>query len=137
MTRSRFVRTVWWTVIVIFMTVGVWAFLSPRSFYEAFATYPPFNRHLLRDIGSFNLGLGATLIAAARIRDGLTVGLVGAAAAGVAHGLSHIIDAGDGGRSYDPILFSVLGLLVLAAAVMRAREVKARHWMRGSGLGQY
>lgn len=136
MTRSSFVRTIWWGTIIILMTVGVWAFVSPRGFYDSFATYPPFNRHLLRDVGAFNFGLGITLLAAARIRDGLTVALAGAAAAGVAHGLSHIIDAGDGGRSYDPILFSVIGLLLVGAAVARAREVRARHWMRGSGLGQ-
>jgi hypothetical protein len=28
------------------------------------ATYPPFNEHLLHDIGAFNLGLGATLLLA-------------------------------------------------------------------------
>ena len=136
MTRSSFVRAVWWALIAIFMTVGLWAFFSPRSFYDAFATYPPFNRHLLRDIGAFNFGLGVTLIAAAMLRDGLLVALVGASAAAVVHGLSHIIDAGDGGRSWDPILFGVLALVVVAAAVMRSREMRARHWMRGSGLGR-
>ena len=135
MTRSRFVRTVWWVSIMVFIGVGLWAFFSPRSFYDAAATYPPFNKHLLRDIGSFNFGLGAGLLAAMRFRDGLLVGLVAAAAAGLLHGLSHIIDAGDGGRDSDPIVFGLLAVVLIAAAVMRAREVKARHWMRGSGFG--
>ena len=136
MTRSRFVRTVWWVLILIFLIVGVWAFFSPRSFYRAFATYPPFNKHLLRDIGAFNFGLGVALLAALRFRDGLLVALTGSAAAGVAHGLSHIIDSDAGGRSSDPIVYSVLAVIVVAAAIQRSKEIKARHWMRGSGFGK-
>ena len=30
----------------------LWAMLAPESFYAAIATYPPFNRHFIHDIGA-------------------------------------------------------------------------------------
>jgi hypothetical protein len=55
------------------LTVGLWALLVPRSFYEDFplpgrrwvSTLGPYNEHLVRDVGSLNLVLGVLLVAAA------------------------------------------------------------------------
>ena len=37
------------------LVVGVWSFVSPGSFYDVVATYPPENDHFLKDIGSWNV----------------------------------------------------------------------------------
>jgi hypothetical protein len=135
MGRSSLVRVAWTLALAGSLGVGIWAFFSPRSFYESLATYPPYNPHLLRDIGAFNFGIGMTLLAALRFRDALLVALTGAAGAAVAHALSHLIDRGQGGRATDPYLLAVFAVLLVAAAVVRSREIRARSWMRGSGSG--
>jgi hypothetical protein len=135
MGRSLLVRAAWTLGLIGSMGAGIWAFSSPRGFYDSLATYPPYNAHLLRDIGAFNFGFGVVLLAALRFRDGLLVALTGVAAAAVAHALSHFIDRGDGGRVTDPYLFALLAVLLVAAAVVRSREIRARSWMRGSGSG--
>lgn len=135
MGRSLLVRVAWTLALVASLGAGMWAFFSPRSFFDALAAYPPYNAHLLRDIGAFNFGIGMTLLAALRFRDGLLVALTGVAAAAVAHALSHFIDRGAGGRETDPYLFALFAVLLVAASVVRSREIRARSWMRGSGSG--
>jgi hypothetical protein len=53
-------------------TVGLWAGLAPRSFYDDFpglgqvwvAPDGPFNEHLVRDVGALNLALAVVTLAA-------------------------------------------------------------------------
>jgi hypothetical protein len=53
--------------------VGVWALLAPVSFYTSFpiaghgwvALLPPYNEHLIRDVGEFSLALTVVLATAA------------------------------------------------------------------------
>jgi hypothetical protein len=53
--------------------VGVWALLAPVSFYTSFpiaghgwvALLPPYNEHLIRDVGEFSLAFTVVLGAAA------------------------------------------------------------------------
>jgi hypothetical protein len=53
--------------------VGVWTLLAPVSFYSSFpiaghgwvALLPPYNEHLIRDVGEFSLALTVVLGAAA------------------------------------------------------------------------
>ena len=55
------------------LVTGLWATLSPRSFYDGFpgagrewvAADGPYNEHLVRDFGSLNLALAAVTIVAA------------------------------------------------------------------------
>lgn len=135
MGRSTLVRVAWTLAVVGFLGAGFWAFFSPRSFYDALATYPPFHKHFLRDIGALSFGLGASLLAALRFRDSLLVALTGASAAAVAHALSHLIDRGEGGRTADVYVWAAFAVLLVAATVVRSREIRARSWMRGSGSG--
>jgi hypothetical protein len=54
-------------------SVGVWATIAPRSWYDSFpglgrvwvATDGPYNEHLVRDVGALALGLAIVLAAAA------------------------------------------------------------------------
>ena len=83
---------------------GLWAFFAPASFYD-FATYPPYNRHFIHDVGAFLLGLGAVLAIAGFVRDGLFVAVGGNAVGAWFHGISHLIDKEIGGGSWrDPVL---------------------------------
>ena len=55
--------------IAFWVGFGLWAFVDPRSFYDALATFKPYNKHFLHDIGAFQIGIGAGLYAATRWRD--------------------------------------------------------------------
>jgi hypothetical protein len=56
---------------------GVWARLAPRDFFETFpgfghhwtAAYPPYNEHLVTDLGSTFLTLAFLLVAGALVRS--------------------------------------------------------------------
>ncbi|MEA2498979.1 MAG: hypothetical protein QOH26_1384 [Actinomycetota bacterium] len=60
---------------------GVWALASPRSFFLHFPglgqewtrAFPPYNEHLVRDIGSFFLAIGVLLGTAAVTADRRTI----------------------------------------------------------------
>lgn len=73
-------------LVLLGLYVGLWATLFPASFYESFpgpfgswvADDGPYNEHLVRDVGTFNLGLAVASAAAMRYRDrgpGLVVAL--------------------------------------------------------------
>jgi hypothetical protein len=51
--------------------VGIWQLLVPRSFYDLYwvELLPPYNEHLLRDVGGLNLALAVVLGASALIMD--------------------------------------------------------------------
>ncbi len=59
------------------IVVGVWALLAPQSFYDDFPgggrswvlALPPYNEHLVRDVGGLNLALAVLLIFAAIVME--------------------------------------------------------------------
>src|SRR3990170_3165740 len=85
------------------LVLGVWAFVAPRSFFDAVATFEPYNRHLLHDVGAFQAGLGTTLLGALVWRDALFVALAANGLAAVLHFVSHLVDRDLGGRATDPV----------------------------------
>jgi hypothetical protein len=70
-------RILLWVLVVLGLYVGLWATLFPASFYASFpgpfsswvAADGPYNEHLVRDVGTFNLGLAAASALATRFRD--------------------------------------------------------------------
>ncbi len=112
---------------VSLVALGVWAMVAPRSFFEALATFEPYNQHLLQDIGAFQVGLGAVLLLAgvpARA-DGLTVALVGVGVGAVLHTVSHIVGRDRGGTPATDIpSFAALAVLLLAAGAFRWRYAR-------------
>lgn len=111
-----------WLGGILTVATGLWALAAPQSFYDAAATFPPYNRHLLHDIGAFLVGLGAALLLGLRLRSALAVALVANAIGAVLHAVSHIVDRDLGGKSSDPIVFTVVAIALVIAASQSLQE---------------
>ena len=132
-TVPAFVRIVTLAGAVFFAVTGGWALIDPSSFYDQLALFPPYNRHFLHDIGSFELGLGAALVLAALGWSGLRVALWAGAVANVLHAVSHIVDSDLGGRGTDPYTLSIFAAVFVAAAVVQEARERAAS---GAGSGR-
>ncbi|MFW6091142.1 MAG: hypothetical protein ACODAF_04655 [Actinomycetota bacterium] len=117
--REASVTAVLTVAALTFVGTGVWAFAAPESFYDVIATYPPYNSHLVRDIGAFLVGVGAVQIGAVAWRDARFVALLGGTVAAALHWVSHVIDRHHGGSAADPWLTGALALLLLAGLILR------------------
>lgn len=118
---SRLVETSIGLVAVATMLAGVWALLAPRSFYDTVATFPPYNTHLIHDIGAFQIGLGGSLAVGLLARSGLLAVLAGNAMAASAHFASHLLDRSMGGRTRDPVVFGVIAAVGVILTVLSRR----------------
>ena len=96
MRRAQFSRILLGVLAVTSLWIGIWAGFFPRSFYADFpgTSHPwvspdgPFNEHLVRDVGWFNLAIALVLVVAAFT---LTRAAVGAAAGAVlVSGVPHL-----------------------------------------------
>lgn len=102
--------------------IGAWAFFAPRSFFDALAVFPPYNRHFIHDIGAFQIGLGAVLLLTKYRRDGLFVALAGVSVGLTVHLVSHVLDRNIGGNPETDIpLLTVLTALLIAGAFAARR----------------
>jgi hypothetical protein len=106
--------------------LGLWAVFAPMSFFAHIATYPPYNEHLVHDLGAFQLGLGATLLAALISSDALVVALVGNALGAVVHSAVHIADAELGERASDPWTVGLLAVVIVVALFLTRTPRTAR-----------
>jgi hypothetical protein len=95
--RDRIVRVVLAVWAVVSLELGIWATLSPRSFYDEFPGFGrqwvspdgPYNEHLVRDFGALNLALAVVTIAAL-----VTFGrplVIAVAVAWLAWGVPHLV----------------------------------------------
>jgi uncharacterized membrane protein len=118
-TSTRFESIVLLLAGVFFLAPGIWAFVAPHSFYDQLAPFPPYNRHLVHDIGAFQIGIGVALLMALRWSDARFVVFAGAAAGAAVHVLSHFIDHDLGGKDTDVFVFGALAVLLVVAAALR------------------
>ena len=125
MTASWMVRVTWVLAVALFVVTGLWPIVSPDSFFDALVAFPPYNAHLMRDIGVFTLGPAGALLAALRFKDTLLVALIGASTAAIAHVVSHVVDSDKGGNPTDIPLLVVLAAILVAGTAVRMREVKS------------
>jgi uncharacterized membrane protein len=123
MTSARFTTIVLWLAGLSFVVLGIYAFAAPHSFYDQLATFPPYNRHLIHDVGAFQIGIGAALLLALRWSDASFVALAGAGAGASVHVVSHIIDHELGGETSQTVTLGVLAVLLLVAAAVRWQAV--------------
>lgn len=103
------------------VSFGLWALIAPRSFFNTIATYPPYNEHLLHDIGAFMTGLGAVLLIALFRRSAIVAALAANGIGAALHAGAHIIDRNLGGKPSDPVLLTVGAVVVVGAAVISWR----------------
>jgi hypothetical protein len=119
---NRFPVLVAGVVGVMFVVLGLWAFVAPQSFFDTTATFEPYNPHFLHDIGSFMLGLGAVLLLATRMSDGLGVALWGVGVGNAFHLISHVMDTDLGGKPATDIpFFAAIAIVLFGAAWARTR----------------
>src|ERR1700730_251627 len=76
---------------VFLVGFGIWAFLSPSTFYSSIALFPPYNQHFLHDVGAFQVGLGSALLLTQLWDDALLAVLGGNALAATLHLVTHHI----------------------------------------------
>ena len=105
------------------LALGIWAFFAPASFADFVAF--SYNRHLLHDVGAFQIGLGAAVLLALLWADGVMVVLAGYVVGTGFHLASHIIDRHIGGHSYDPLVLGLLAVVGLAGMYARVRGERA------------
>lgn len=133
--RARFVR--WVTILAGagFAIFGVWAYAAPASFYDTLATFEPFNTHFVRDIGAFQIGLGAVLLLSLLRTSTASVVLGGTGIAAALHAAGHVIDRDLGGSPTSDIpTFAVLAVALLVAAWLARGAPQAEVTRPGEGL---
>ncbi|HEX8086097.1 MAG TPA: hypothetical protein VF529_17520 [Solirubrobacteraceae bacterium] len=104
--------------------VGVLALFAPGAFYDLLASYPPENRHFLKDLGSWQIALGAIAIYGARRADWRVplLGLIGLQY--LLHTGAHVVDAGDAEEGWQDAVAIVtqgLGAVLLLGLFLRER----------------
>lgn len=124
-----FAKAVAGLAAVFYLASGIWAFAAPESFAENIADFPPYNRHLVHDLGVFGTALGVAAAAGLLLSDALTAMLAAVAAGSLLHGVSHIVDRGLGGQPSDPWTVSLLGVVTLLAflAAVTTRGARSEH----------
>jgi hypothetical protein len=121
--------------------VGLWAALAPRSFYDSFpggghawvAVDGPYNQHLVRDVGQWNLGFVILLVIAAistdqLLRRAVLVAYVVPAALHLTYHASHLglFGTGDAAANVGSLGLAVVvpvALLTLDVAAARRQSV--------------
>jgi hypothetical protein len=132
-------RVALWILAAEAASVAVPALVAPRSFYDSFPLgaswvemLPPYNQHLISDVGGFYLAFALLFAwAAITLRRSLVVPLCGAwGIAALVHFVYHVTHL-DGWDAADAIAQTVSLALVLAlpviAAVAAPRVPETRH----------
>ena len=122
--RSDVVTLVLVVVGVTQLATGAMAFFAPGTFYDLVAAYPPQNDHFLKDLGSWNVALGAIALYGARRPEWRTPLLGFLALQYVFHSVSHVIDVNESDPAWQgpfALVTQGLGAVVLTALFLRER----------------
>ncbi len=83
----------------------------------------PYNQHFVQDIGAFQIGLGAVLVLATPLADGLSVAFLGTGVGAPVHVVWHVIGRELGGNPEVNLpFFTLVAALLLAAGAVRGRR---------------
>jgi hypothetical protein len=124
-------------------SVGLWATVAPRSFYDDFpgfgrvwvAVDGPYNEHLARDVGALGIGMAIVLVAAAwsLSRPLLIAAGLAMTATSVPHAIYHSRHLSVYESASDKVgsvgglwLAAAISVAVLVAALVRSPEETAR-----------
>ena len=115
-TWQRMFVTIATTVVGgVMLIFGIWSLLLPRSF-DALIDFPPYNQHLLHDVGAFQIGIGVSVLISLMWSDSIGVALTAFIVAGTIHSINHAFDRHLGGHSFDQ--WGLAGLVLLAGAAL-------------------
>lgn len=145
-TRIVLVTAGLWLLVASQVVVGLWAQLAPLSFYDDFplpghpwvALLPPYNEHLVRDVGGLSLALTVVLGAAAVRPDrrSTRVALVAFLVYTVPHAVfhtAHLVHFPAGDAIGQTVGFGVEIAVALAVLALSGRLPAARHPVDESG----
>ena len=114
---------------LITLVAGAWQYFAPRSFYTDVPTVaadPPFNQHLMTDLGGLGLALALVLGAAAVTMDRLLIRV--ALAAYLVYSISHLLfhithltGLSAGGAAFLVTSLTLLPVLALALLILATR----------------
>jgi hypothetical protein len=76
------------------LLIGAWLLIDPDSFVDAIAPFGPADHHFLRDLGTFQAGIGIALLAAAGRPAWRTPILFAAFVGSALHTINHLFDIG-------------------------------------------
>jgi hypothetical protein len=74
------------------LVVGGWLVIDPDSFVDTIAPFGPADNHFLRDLGTFQAGIGIALLAAAGRPSWRVPILFAALAQSALHAVNHLFD---------------------------------------------
>lgn len=134
MTSKTWLRSGLLALVVVQTVIGAWQYFRPLSFYTDFPTValdPPYNEHLLSDVGGLGLALTVVVACAAVYLEYRLVcaALLGFVVYAVTHFAFHVahFDGFDTGEAVE------LGVgLAVYAAIPIVLLVLARHVHRGA-----
>ena len=103
------------------LAIGVWLIVDPDSFVDAIADFGPADTHFLRDLGTFQAGIGVALIAAANRPSWRAPVLFAAFLMSAFHTVNHLFDISNTDPGWQgPFNFvSVLLLTILIFGLFR------------------
>lgn len=116
-------------VAAVLILPGVLAFVSPGAFYDVVAGFPPRNDHFLRDLGAFQIGLGAFALVAWRVPAARPGALAVLALHFGLHTVSHVIDVSNADPSWQGpfgLVAEALATAVLVTFAWRALSTPGR-----------
>jgi hypothetical protein len=97
------------------LAIGVWLIVSPDSFVDTVADFGPADNHFLRDLGTFQSGMGIALLAAVGRPAWRVPVLFAALAQSALHTVNHLFDIANTDPGWQgPVNFA--GVLLLTGA---------------------
>ena len=126
MTESR-MRVALAILGVTQLAIGAWLAIGPDSFVEEVAAFGPADHHFLRDIATFQAGIGIALLAAIGRPSWRVPVLFAAFAQSALHTVNHLFDIGGTDPGWQgPVNFVSLLLLTGAFAYLMQEAAAAR-----------
>jgi hypothetical protein len=115
------------------LAIGLFQVVAPGAFSDTLGPFGSPNAHYVRDMATFELPLGALLLAAVRLPSWRVPALAFATAHWVLHAISHLVDIGEA----DPRWVGVFDFVALTAgagvlAWLFSHALRAERWSSGA-----
>lgn len=109
------------------LAIGAWFLIDPDSFVDAIAPFGSADHHFLRDLGTFQAGIGIALLAAAGRPSWRAPILFAALAQSALHTVNHLFDIANTDPGWlGPANFVAVLLLTLSYAFLLRQAAEER-----------